>query len=157
GDDDRRRADRLGGRGALRRRALLGRLPRDRGRVRAVRRTLAGAARSDGVAGRARSRVRDRPPGNRRRHRPDSEDPPRGEPRGDDRLLERARFIVMTDVTRFALLGHPADYDHFTRLMDGESNGRRQRLMRHERTFAKMVEWMPSYATTHRPKLRLDG
>jgi fatty aldehyde-generating acyl-ACP reductase len=63
----------------------------------------------------------------------------------------------MSDLTRFALLGHPADYNHFIRLMEGESTGRRQRLARHERTFAKMVEWMPSYATAHRPKLRLDG
>ena len=64
----------------------------------------------------------------------------------------------MKDVMQFALLGHPADYDHFTRLAEAGGHGdRRQRLEKHERTFAKLIEWMPSYATSHRPGLTLDG
>jgi predicted amino acid dehydrogenase len=59
---------------------------------------------------------------------------------------------------RFALLGHPANYAHFTQLAQGLSRpGGRPRLDKHEKTFAAFVEWMPSYVTQHRPSVGLRG
>jgi fatty aldehyde-generating acyl-ACP reductase len=57
---------------------------------------------------------------------------------------------------RFALLGHPANYDHFVRLVQSSSesvSGRR--LYSHQKTFAKFIDWMPSYVTNHRPVVAL--
>jgi predicted amino acid dehydrogenase len=59
---------------------------------------------------------------------------------------------------RFALLGHPASYDHFVRLcQDSAKPAINDRLNRHRKTFAKFVNWMPSYVTHHRPVVRLSS
>ena len=58
---------------------------------------------------------------------------------------------------RFALLGHPASYDHFVRLSQGAvTEANVNRLYRHRKTFARFVDWMPSYVTHHRPVVRLS-
>lgn len=50
----------------------------------------------------------------------------------------------------FALIGHPASYDHFVRLMKatgGEAAA--DRLMEHRKSFGKLIEWMPPYFSRH--------
>jgi fatty aldehyde-generating acyl-ACP reductase len=56
----------------------------------------------------------------------------------------------------FALLGHPADYQHFVRFIqsaDGTSVA--QRVRRHEQSFRSFMDWMPCYATSRRLAVRL--
>ena len=53
----------------------------------------------------------------------------------------------------FALLGHPADYQHFVRLSKLQSCC----LHDHRDTSIKLVGWMPSYVTNHRPIASLRG
>jgi fatty aldehyde-generating acyl-ACP reductase len=54
----------------------------------------------------------------------------------------------------FALLGHPAGYEHFVRLVESaDGPAVAQRLRQHKATFLRFIDWTPSYATKHRPIL----
>jgi fatty aldehyde-generating acyl-ACP reductase len=57
-----------------------------------------------------------------------------------------------------ALIGHPSDYKHFVSLVE-ETDGveAARRVVRNERTFTALLDWMPAYATRHRPVIRLEG
>jgi fatty aldehyde-generating acyl-ACP reductase len=57
-----------------------------------------------------------------------------------------------------AFIGHPSDYKHFVSLVE-ETDGSEaaRRVARNEKTFSAFLDWMPAYATRHRPVIRLKG
>jgi predicted amino acid dehydrogenase len=56
----------------------------------------------------------------------------------------------------FALLGHPSNFDHFVKMIEMSDGAEKaQRLSKHEKLVSKMIEWMPSYVTRHRPVIHL--
>jgi fatty aldehyde-generating acyl-ACP reductase len=60
----------------------------------------------------------------------------------------------MTDASEpvdFALLGHPADYEHFADLvLRSKPDFEAAKLRRHQPLLRKFFDWTPSYATHHR-------
>jgi fatty aldehyde-generating acyl-ACP reductase len=58
----------------------------------------------------------------------------------------------------FALLGHPSSYDHFCRLAASSGHLRKgERLLAHQRSITKMIEWMPAYVAPSPITLRLGN
>lgn len=66
----------------------------------------------------------------------------------------------MSDATAIdvAFIGHPSDFRHFVSLVE-EADGAEaaRRVARNEKTFTAFLDWMPAYATRHRPIIRLEG
>lgn len=51
---------------------------------------------------------------------------------------------------QFVLIGHPASYDHFVRLMETTGGDAAVgRLVEHRKSFEKLIEWMPPYFSRH--------
>jgi predicted amino acid dehydrogenase len=66
----------------------------------------------------------------------------------------------MRDATAIdvAFIGHPSDFQHFVNLVeetDGTTAARR--VAHNEKTFTAFLDWMPAYATRHRPIIQLKG
>lgn len=60
--------------------------------------------------------------------------------------------------TDFALIGHPASFAHFVRLMEATAEaGAGPRLNRHRSAFEQLIDWMPPYVSRHSIAFSAEG